>query len=151
MSGAETLFAISAMSTAIGMQQARSQTKARNRAAQARADAQVKQLKTSQQIEERRRKEGLKRNLATQRARFGASGVGGVGGSSDALLRGLSDQTEREIKDRNRLNLLQTNSIYTNLANSKRLNLLESNRKIGSSLFGLAEQGVKTYHPDFKK
>jgi len=143
MSGTEALLAIAAASTAFDVQQTYRQTKAANKAAQAQADAEARQMREKLAIEERRRKEGLKRDLATQRARFGASGVGGAGGSSEALLQGLSNQTDRELADSRRLNLLQTQDLYTNLAHTKRRNLLDAQGSIGSSALGLADKWVR--------
>lgn len=145
MGGTEALLAISAMSTAMGVQQAHSQSKAANKAAQAQVNAQARQLRESQAIEERRERERLKQNLATQRARFGAAGVSGAGGSSAALLKGLFDRTERDLDDTRRLNLMRTEDLYTNLAHTKRRNLLDASGKIGQSVLGLAEAGVRSY------
>ena len=129
------------MTSLIDMQKAQSQAKAANAAAQAQADAQARQISESQAIETRRRQEQLIRTLAAQRARAGAAGVGGTGGSSEALLRGLSNETERDINDMRRLNLLRTDDIYGNLASTRRRNLLEARDSQINSLRNMVNKG----------
>ena len=63
--------------------------------------------------EDRRQAElTLRRRLAEERARAGASGVGGSGGSADAVLRGLEEesralQAARDAETRTRLDALE--------------------------------------------
>jgi len=135
----------SAASTALSMSKAANQAKAANAAVQAQADAQARQIRESQAIEERRRKEQMIRNLAAQRARAGAGGVGGAGGSLEALLRGLSSATERDLADARRMNLLQINDIYGNLAHTQRRNLLDARYDQLGSVLKFADRGVDLY------
>lgn len=46
--------------------------------------------------ESRKQQTALERRLAQERARAGAMGVGGYGGSADAVLRGLVDEDESQ-------------------------------------------------------
>ena len=147
MAAVETItpYLFMAASTALSMQQAHGQAKAANAAAQAQADAEARQIQASQAIEERRRREQLLKTLAAQRARAGAAGVGGAGGSLEALLQGLSNENERGLDDMRRLNLLRTDDIYSNLAHSRRRNLLAARNSQLSSLLSLAERGYNRY------
>jgi len=63
---------------------------------QAQIESEKQRLKASHKIEERKRKEALKRQLAARRARMAASGAGGAGGSGRAILSGLISQSEKQ-------------------------------------------------------
>lgn len=138
-------YLLMAASTAVSMQQAQSQAKAANAAAKAQADAQTRQIRAGQAIEERRRQEQLIRNLATQRARAGAAGIAGAGGSSEALLQGLSNETERDLNDTRRLNLLKIDDIYSDLGHTRRRNLLAARNSQVNSLLNMADKGYGIY------
>lgn len=138
-------YVIMAASTALSMQQAQSQAKAANSAARAQADAQARQIREGQAIEERRRQEQLIHNLAAQRARAGAAGVGGAGGSSEALLQGLSNATERDLDDARRTNLLQIDDLYGSLAHTRKRNLLDARYSQLNSMLGLADKSYNQY------
>ena len=145
MAAAAIPYVIMAASTALSMQQARSQAKAENSAAQTQANVQARQIRESQAIEERRRQEQLIRNLAAQRARAGAAGIGGAGGSSEALLQGLSNETERDLNDVRRTNLLQIDDVYGNLAHTRKRNLLDARYSQLNSMLSLANKGYNQY------
>jgi hypothetical protein len=115
-----------------------------NQAAAQKADArgQTEQIRQTQQIEERQKRDRLRRTLATQRARFGAQGIG-VGGSSQAVLAGLAAEAEQQNADSRALAATRINRINDQLAWSRRTNLLEASRPGNRMAFGLLQQGFR--------
>ena len=115
-----------------------------NQAAAQEADARsrTEQIRQVQQIEERQRRDHLRRALATQRARFGAQGIG-AGGSSQAVLSGLAAEAEQENADSRALASTRINRINDQLAWSRRKNLLEASRPGNRMAFGLLQQGFR--------
>ena len=67
--------------------------------AQAQSAARARELQRRHAVEERKRRERLKANVATQRARFGASGLSSRGGSGAAVIAGLSQRTDQQSAD----------------------------------------------------
>jgi len=106
------------------------QAKASNRTAQAQADAQSASITRSQEIEARRKRDALKRITATQRARFGAQGTGGRGGSADAVLGGLARPIEEDIENSRLIAGDRVNQIQNGLNQTKRVNLLEASSPV---------------------
>lgn len=99
MSGFEAMvpMAITAVSTVAG---AAGKAMAADEAASAQAEAQARQnqvILQRQAAEEQQQRDLLAKASATQRARMGASGMGGVGGSADAILAGMSQDTAESI------------------------------------------------------
>jgi hypothetical protein len=111
-------------------------------AQEAAARGQTEQIRQTQQIEERQKRDRLRRTLATQRARFGAQGVTG-GGSSQAVLSGLASEAEQQIADSRALAATRINQINNQLAWSQRTNLLEASRTGNRTAFGLLQQGFR--------
>lgn len=130
-----------AMSVA-GMAASRQKSKAAASAARQNAALQARQIRENQAVEARRAREALKKGMATQRARFGASGAGGAGGSGEAVLKGLSAETERGIDDLYKLSKLKLDGIYQDYANSRRQNLLEASSARTSGLASIFNQGL---------
>ncbi|HTH17129.1 MAG TPA: hypothetical protein VL974_10780 [Magnetospirillum sp.] len=62
-------------------------------------DMQAQALQRQQQQQVRDQQDLLKRTLASQRARLGALGIGGTGGSADALAEGLIQQGATKVAD----------------------------------------------------
>lgn len=92
-------------------------------AADARAERERISLASAQDEEER--KSALKRAVARQRASFGSQGVGAGGGSSQAVLLGLFDESEEEQVRRDALDALRLNAIDQDLRQEKSLNVLQ--------------------------
>lgn len=136
---------MTALQTGSQLIQARSQARAQNAAAASAAQFQRQQVQQSQAIRERERRERLRRALASQRAEFGARGIGaGAGGSADAVLKGLSKDTERAIRDdRGRLDL-SLGAIDRQLELRRRRNLLELSDLRRRSAFGVLQRGAGT-------
>ncbi|MGB0719566.1 MAG: transporter [Bdellovibrionales bacterium] len=72
------------------------------------------------------RRAALKRAVARQRASFAGSGISASGGSSQAVLLGLFDETEDDIKQREQLDTLRTRALDQDFAQTRSLNLLQS-------------------------
>ena len=95
--------------------------------AQSRQDASLDRQKIaldSSQSEEKRRA-ALKRAVARQRASFGAQGVGAGAGSSQAVLLGLFDESEDELRRRTELDNFRLGAIDQNLSQRGSLNVLQ--------------------------
>ena len=82
----------------LGAVQSQRQMRAQNSALAARQQAEADQLMLARRISERDKRNRLAVLQATQRARFGAAGVG-RGGSADAVMNGLAEATEQSIAD----------------------------------------------------
>ena len=111
------------------------QAKTSNRTAQAQADAQTASVRRSQEIEARRKREALKRITATQRARFGAQGTGGRGGSADAVLGGLAKPVEEDIENSRLMAGDKINQIQSNFNQTRRANLLEASSPVRQYIY----------------
>lgn len=82
-------------------------------------------LQNSQNEETRRA--ALRRAVARQRAQFGSSGIAsGTGGSADAVLLGLFDETEDELTRRNQLDNLRNRALDLNLNQQRSVNVLQA-------------------------
>ena len=89
------------------MIQSDQQAKVQQNAAMAQQRADVQQRQYQLQIQEREKRDRLKRAQATQRSRFGAQGLNPAGGSAAALLEGLRKETEKSIADQWGLNTMR--------------------------------------------
>jgi hypothetical protein len=99
MSGFEAIIpmAVTAASTVAG---AASRSAAAEQAAAAQADAQARQnqlILQRQAADQQQQRDLLAKASATQRARMGALGMDGSGGSADAILAGMSQDTADSI------------------------------------------------------
>ncbi len=110
---------------AASMIQSQQQAKTQQAAATARQRADIQQRQYQLQIQEREKRDRLKKTLASQRARFGAQGLGSSSGSAAALLNGLRKDTEKSIADARNLNNMQTSNLLNQPASNNRINLLE--------------------------
>ena len=111
-------------------------------AQEAAARGRTEQIRQTQQIDERQRRDRLRRALATQRARFGAQGIG-AGGSSRAVFAGLAAEAEQENADSRALASTRIGQIDDQLAWSRKRNLLEASRPGNRMAFGLLQQGFR--------
>ena len=89
------------------------------------AALQKEQIRLNAETAETERRAALRRAIAKQRARFGASGTGSNGGSAQAVLLGLFDESEEELAQRNSLDALRTRAIDQNFAGQQRINTLQ--------------------------
>lgn len=77
------------------------------------------------QADEQDRQRALRRAVARQRAQFGSRGVSAEGGSAQAILLGLFDESEEELAQRERLDGLRTSALDQDLAQRSSLNVLQ--------------------------
>jgi len=90
------------------------------------ANLSKQELAIKAETAESERKAALKRAMARQRAAFGASGVStSGGGSTEAVLLGLFDESEEEKESREKLDRIRVQAIDQNLSQSKRVNTLK--------------------------
>lgn len=102
MSGFESMIPMIA-STAMSVAGQASKNSAAEASAQAQAEAQDRQnqyLYQQQEREQQQQRNLLEKASATQRARMGAQGVGN-GGSANAILSGMAEETAQSILDSN--------------------------------------------------
>ncbi len=95
------------------------------RNAQEQAALQREQIRLSAEQTETNRRAALRRAMARQRALYGASGTGSGGGSAQAVLLGMFDESEEELQQRMALDALKTASVDQNLAQQQRINTLQ--------------------------
>ena len=89
--GALTSLAATGLNVALAQQAASGQA----RDARQERDRRIQEIQERNREESRKRREDLRRRLAAERARAGAAGVASPGGSSQAVLRGLVEETDR--------------------------------------------------------
>jgi hypothetical protein len=80
---------------------------------------------TAQNAEEARQR-ALRRAVAKQRASFGGSGISPSGGSAEAVLLGLFDESEEDLRQRERLDQLKTSALSQGLAQQNSINILQT-------------------------
>jgi hypothetical protein len=71
------------------------------------------------------RRNALKRAVARQRASFGSSGTGSSGGSAQAVLLGLFDESDEERAQRERMDNLRLGAVDLGVAQQDRINVLQ--------------------------
>lgn len=75
---------------------------------------------------EEERKAALRRAVARQRAQFGSQGVGSSGGSADAVLLGIFEESDDARQRREEADALRTRALDLGDAQAKSLNLLQA-------------------------
>lgn len=109
--------------------QALSQLQTQQRLAQQQAqnDAalQAQKISGDAAAEETRRKQALKRAIAKQKTLFAAQGLSG-GGSADAVLLGLFEESEAERKEREQLDAIRKQALSQNLEQQRQKDLLST-------------------------
>jgi hypothetical protein len=110
---------------------------------EAQARGQIEQIQQSARMSERERQDAIKRALATQRARYGAQGIG-AGGSADAVLAGMAAEAQRETQEIRKTAQLRINQIREQGAWQNTRNLLDASQFANRSAFNLVQQGLRT-------
>ena len=82
-------------------------------------------IRLSAEQTEAERRAALRRAIAKQKAKYGASGIESSGGSSQALLLGLYDESEEERQRRESLDALKSQAIDQNMDQQQRINTLQ--------------------------
>ncbi|MFO1118883.1 MAG: hypothetical protein U1E38_01710 [Rhodospirillales bacterium] len=139
MGGMLPTAAMSAMQ--LGMDMAQQNTAQAQAKAEARA--QTQQLQQTQAIQSRERQQQLRRALATQRARFGAQGIGGDG-SAAAAIGGLEAEAAREDQDASSLSAMRIDRINDDLAWQQRRSLLDASQSRYRSAFSLMQRSLRS-------
>lgn len=148
MGGFAPAAALSALQIGISAAQQERRADAANDAAKADAKAKIAQMQLAEAADERERKARLQRAVATQRARLGAQGLG-AGGSTDALLAGLTKESTQSAVDQRRLNDLRIDQINSQLSTQRRNNLLDLSDYRTNSALRLGKVMSKTNILDF--
>lgn len=81
-------------------------------------------IRASANEKESQRRLALKRAVSRQRAKFGGSGISSNGGSSEAVLLGLFEESEGQRNTRNTLDNIRLKALDQNLNNITRVNTL---------------------------
>lgn len=89
------------------------------------AALQRQQITLSAEEDERKRRDALRRAVARQRANFGASGISSAGGSAEAVLLGLFDESDDERSERERLDALRFGALDQGLDQQRRLDVIQ--------------------------
>jgi hypothetical protein len=101
----------------------------RNDSGKAQKEAQKREnaiaLQNAQANAETERRAALKRAIARQKASYGAAGIGSNGGSAQAVLLGLIDESEEEKTNRESLDSLRLKDIDQQVEQQKRVNTLQ--------------------------
>ena len=136
MGGFESVLAGSVINSVFDAKAARQQ----NKALAQRQALEQRQLALSRNVETKNRREKLRTDQASQRARFGALGISSAGGSSGAVLRGLSTDAARDVSELNQAFDLRSLGAAQDFAARRRQNLLDLRRKQFNTLKGIASR-----------
>ena len=99
----------------------------------------IRRIRAAAAEEQRRQQAALARRLAEERARAGALGIGGSGGSFDAVLRGLEEESRAIRAARQRETEARIEGVRARYEARGRRSLLETAAplaEVGSRLFG---------------
>jgi hypothetical protein len=130
--GALTSLATTGLNLALAQQAASGHA----RDARQERDRRIQEIQAHNREESRKRREELRRRLASERARAGAAGVATRGGSSEAVLRGLveeTDRTEQAARDSLRR---QIGELRRNASSARRNSLLDLADNVAGSVVG---------------
>lgn len=86
---------------------------------------QLREIQLRDAEERRLQEQTLKRRIAEERARAGAAGVGSTGGSADAIVRGLIEESRLVDAARAQETGLRTQAIRSAYASQRSRNLLD--------------------------
>lgn len=117
------------------------------------AALQKEQLRLTGEQAEVERRSALRRAVARQRAQFGASGIGSSGGSSQAVLLGMFDESDEDRQQRESLDALKTSAIDQGYAQQTRINTLQLTqlkerdrlKNVSATLGGLKDLGTTIF------
>ena len=123
----------------VGLNAAFADRKARNerREIKAERDRRIAEIRTGDAAAEEERRAALRRLLASERARAGAAGVGGAGGSAQAVLRGLTEESERERTAREGASAQRIRELRDRARGERRRNLLDLTEQLTRGGLGL--------------
>lgn len=99
----------------------------------------IRRIRAADAEEQRRQQAALARRLAQERARAGALGIGGTGGSIDAVLRGLEEESRALQRARSRETAARIEGARARYEARSRSNLLDATARFagtGTRLLG---------------
>jgi hypothetical protein len=99
-------------------------------------DRRIQEIQAHNREENRKRRAELRRRLAAERARAGAAGVATPGGSSEAVLRGLVEETDKAERAAGNSVHRQITELRRNASSARRNSLLDFAGNAAGSLFG---------------
>ncbi len=134
---------LGAVETIASSSRAEAARRARREEDAAAAAARAAEIARLRDIEDRRRREALRRAIAARRVRSSARGVGGPGGSADAVLLGLLSESERRSADARSLDDLRFLEIRRRIAEGNRRSLLEAGRDRSRVLFDFGRRATR--------
>lgn len=144
--GAELAFQDSQDRNAQALNELQARQNAQLRAAEQNASLEKQRIALNAQESKRKRKAALKRAVSRQRVDFGAGGIAsGAGGSSEAVLLGFFQESEAEKAERERLDNIRLTSIDQDLANQRRLNLIQRTQLQERQRIGRLSSGVRRF------
>lgn len=141
MGGFATSAAMSAVQYAIENSQRKAETKLEREQSAAEARSEAAEIAQAQESDRQERQERLRRALATQRARFGAQGVGS-GGSSEAALAGLAAEADREGEQEEKSASLKLQRVSDKATYGQRRSLLDETYPRYRSALSAVRRGV---------
>jgi hypothetical protein len=130
--GALTSLATTGLNLALAQQAASGQA----RDARQERDRRIQEIQARTIEENRKRREELRRRLAAERARAGAAGVATQGGSADAVLRGLVEETDRAEQAASASLRRQISELRRNASSARRNSLLDLSGNVAGSVLG---------------
>lgn len=105
------------------------------------AAQQIDRIRLDGLADRQRGEAALRRRLAEERARAGAAGVAMTGGSADAVVRGLEEESRAQQAARDAEDNARIAAVSDSLAGRRRRNLLEfSGRWLDAGVRGLSGQ-----------
>jgi hypothetical protein len=119
--GALNSLATMGLNLALGQQAQRAQTKELRQD----RDSQIREIQLRDAETRRQQELALRRRLAEERARAGAAGVGSTGGSADAILSGLVEESRLLDASRAAQSQQQVDEIRKAYETRRRSNLLD--------------------------
>lgn len=109
----------------LALKQLKQQQKLQKKQLEADAALDRERIAADAEAAERERRAALRRAVARQQAQFGSSGVSSTGGSAQAVLLGLFEESEDELAERERLDSLRGRAIDLSLSGRQSLNVLQ--------------------------
>ena len=140
MGGMLPTLATTALQTGLEM----AQQKAANAAAKADAQSQQQQIEQTQAINDRQRRDQLRRALATQRARYGAQGIATGSGSSEAALSGFQAEVDRAEANSQALSSLRIDRLSDQLDWRSQRSLLSASAPAYRGAFSLFQRSLRS-------
>jgi hypothetical protein len=133
--------ALSSLATlGLNLALAQQASKQQSGSVKAERDRQIAAIRQRDQQQQREQADLLRRRLAAQRARAGASGVGGSG-SAGAVLRGLVEEATAEDQARAATSSRRIAGIRRSASQQRRNNLLDLAGGVGTSAASLVGSG----------